>query len=71
MRIWRRLTNFEAIEAFRSRAMNPEHPHIRGTAQNPDIYFQGREAANSFYKQIPAMISKIHEKSGRSDRKAL
>ena len=58
------LTNFEAIEAFRSRAMNPEHPHIRGTAQNPDIYFQGREAANSFYQQIPAVISKYMKKVG-------
>ncbi len=59
-----KLTNFEAIEAFRSRAMNPEHPHIRGTAQNPDIYFQGREAANSFYQQIPAVISKYMKKVG-------
>ncbi len=58
------LTNFEAIEEFRSRAMNPEHPHIRGTAQNPDIYFQGREAANPFYQKIPAVVSKYMEKVG-------
>ena len=34
--------------------MNPEHPELRGTAQNPDIYFQGREAANPYYNAIPA-----------------
>src|SRR5690554_4111489 len=38
------LVNMEKVEAFRQNSMNPEHPHIRGTAQNPDIYFQAREA---------------------------
>ena len=64
-----RLANMEAIEAFRSRAMNPEHPHIRGTAQNPDIYFQGREATNSFYQKVPAIVAnnmkKVGELTGR------
>ena len=50
------LVNHEAIREFRARAMNPEHPHIRGTAQNPDIYFQGREAATPFYDQIPTIV---------------
>ncbi len=50
------LVNHDAIREFRARAMNPEHPHIRGTAQNPDIYFQGREAANPFYNQIPTIV---------------
>ncbi len=50
------LVNHDAIREFRARAMNPEHPHIRGTAQNPDIYFQGREAANPFYDQIPTIV---------------
>ncbi len=50
------LVNHDAIREFRARAMNPEHPHIRGTAQNPDIYFQGREAANPFYNQIPSIV---------------
>ncbi len=59
------LVNYEALEAFRSRAMNPEHPHIRGTAQNPDIYFQGREAANSFYLKIPGIISDYMKKIGK------
>jgi pyruvate-ferredoxin/flavodoxin oxidoreductase len=38
------------VRAFRDRALNPSHPHQSGTAQNPDIYFQGREAANNFYE---------------------
>ncbi len=58
------LTNFTAIEEFRRNSMNPENPHIRGTAQNPDIYFQGREAANSFYLQIPSIVSASMKKVG-------
>ena len=56
------LVNHEAIEDFRSRAMNPEHPHIRGTAQNPDIYFQGREAANPFYNDIVPIVEEYMDK---------
>jgi len=52
------LMNYEAIDAFRKRAMNPEHPHMRGTAQNPDIYFQGREAANVYYQKIPGIVDR-------------
>jgi len=66
------LVNHEAIEDFRSRAMNPEHPHIRGTAQNPDIYFQGREAANPFYNDIVPIVEEYMDKvsslTGRSYR---
>ena len=43
----------EAVQAFRERALSPNHPVMRGTAQNPDIYFQTREAANLFYEKIP------------------
>ncbi|MCK5733396.1 MAG: pyruvate:ferredoxin (flavodoxin) oxidoreductase, partial [Candidatus Latescibacteria bacterium] len=64
------LANFEAIEAFRKRAMNSEHPQIRGTAQNPDIYFQGKEAANSFYLNVPSIVAdamkKVSALTGRS-----
>lgn len=63
------ITNFEAIEAYRQNAMNPEHPEIRGTAQNPDIYFQGREAANTFYLALPAIVKdylkKVYQITGR------
>ena len=46
----------EAIADFRKRAMNPEHPHLQGTAQNPDIFFQNTEAANKYYDETPAVV---------------
>ncbi len=51
-----KLCDFEAVQAFRARALNPEHPHQGGTAQNPDIYFQGREAANKYYDAVPGIV---------------
>lgn len=56
-----KLVDYSAIEEFKARALNPEHPVIRGTAQNPDIYFQGREAANNFYQAIPDIVSDYME----------
>lgn len=56
------LVNMDALEDFRQNAMNPEHPEIRGTAQNPDIYFQGREAANLFYDEVPHIVLENMEK---------
>ncbi len=50
------LVDMQAVKDFRNRALNPEHPVARGTAQNPDVYFQGREASNKFYDQVPAII---------------
>ena len=50
------LVPWDKIEEFRARALNPEHPHQAGTAQNSDIYFQGREAGNSFYEAVPAIV---------------
>ena len=44
-----KLIDYDALNEFRKRALNPEHPVTRGTAQNPDIYFQARESANKFY----------------------
>ncbi|MGD2185368.1 MAG: pyruvate:ferredoxin (flavodoxin) oxidoreductase [Desulfobacterales bacterium] len=64
-----KLTNFEAVAKFRARGSNPERPELRGTAQNPDIYFQGREAANSYYLKVPGIISdymkKVSDLTGR------
>ena len=64
------LLNMEKLAEFRARAMNPEHPDVRGTAQNPDIYFQGREAANEMYDAIPAIVEdymeKVSDLTGRS-----
>ncbi len=44
------------VRAHRGRALNPDHPFIRGTAQNPDIYFQGRETVNPFYNRLPEIV---------------
>jgi pyruvate-ferredoxin/flavodoxin oxidoreductase len=58
------LVDWDAIEDFRSRAMNPEYPQLRGTAQNPDIFFQNREAANSFYEPIADIVQEEMKKVG-------
>ncbi len=63
------LVDWTAIQKFRDQALNPEHPVTRGTAQNPDIYFQSREAANRFYDPIPDMVEEymqeINKLTGR------
>ncbi len=46
----------DLVRDHRSRALNPEHPFIRGTAQNPDVFFQAREAANSYYDKVPEIV---------------
>jgi len=51
-----KLVDWQAIQTFRDHALTPEHPVVRGTAQNPDIYFQGREAANPFYEAVPDIV---------------
>ncbi len=51
-----KLLDYDAIQRFRDNALNPEKPVTRGTAQNPDIYFQAREAANNFYDEIPDLV---------------
>ncbi|MBW2205904.1 MAG: pyruvate:ferredoxin (flavodoxin) oxidoreductase [Deltaproteobacteria bacterium] len=58
------LVDWEAIENFKARAMNPEHPQLRGTAQNPDIFFQNREAANPFYDKVPTIVQEEMDKVG-------
>ncbi len=57
-----KLLDYEAVKKFRERALNPEHPHLGGTAQNPDIYFQNREAANKYYEAVPAIVEDYMEK---------
>ena len=54
--VFKNLIDTEALDKFRKKALNPENPCIRGTAQNPDIYFQAREASNSFYDAVPDMV---------------
>ena len=67
---FKKLVDWDAVQEFRDRALNPEHPVIRGTAQNPDIFFQGREASNKFYERIPEIVveymDKVSEMTGRS-----
>jgi len=58
------LVDWESIDDFRGRAMNPEYPQLRGTAQNPDIFFQNREAANPFHDQVPYIVQEEMEKVG-------
>ncbi len=53
------------VEEFRARALNPEHPQLQGTAQNGDIYFQNREAANKYYLATPAIVEKYMKKVSR------
>ena len=57
-----KLLNTKALQEFRDRALNPEHPVTRGTAQNPDIYFQSREAANKYYDAIPDVVAEYMNK---------
>ena len=56
------LVDWEAIDKFRSRAMNPEYPQLRGTAQNPDIFFQNREASSPFYDRIINIVQEEMDK---------
>ncbi len=64
------LVDMKDIEDFRARALNPEHPVQRGTAQNSDIYFQNRETANKYYNATPAIVQEMMDKvsalTGRS-----
>jgi pyruvate-ferredoxin/flavodoxin oxidoreductase len=60
-----KLVNWEAVACFRARGANPERPELRGTAQNPDIYFQGREAANAYYEKAAGIVAKYMKKVGQ------
>jgi pyruvate-ferredoxin/flavodoxin oxidoreductase len=56
----------EYVMAFRKRGLNPEAPSMRGTAQNPDVYFQGRETVNKYYDACPAIVQKYMDKLGKA-----
>lgn len=62
------MLDWDAVEAFRRRALNPEHPVTRGTAQNDDIFFQAREACNKYYDAVPEVVveymNKVNAKIG-------
>ncbi len=58
----KKMVDMKAAQAFRNRSLNPEHPVLRGTAQNPDIFFQAREACNSYYDNIPSVVEDYMKK---------
>ncbi|MBR5496343.1 MAG: pyruvate:ferredoxin (flavodoxin) oxidoreductase [Oscillospiraceae bacterium] len=62
------MIDMDAVKAYRERSLSPERPALRGTAQNPDIFFQAREACNSYYNALPEIVEeymgKINEKLG-------
>ncbi|MBP3651908.1 MAG: pyruvate:ferredoxin (flavodoxin) oxidoreductase, partial [Clostridia bacterium] len=58
------LVDWAKIKAFREAGLNPDHPHQQGTAQNPDIYFQGREAANKYYEATPDIVAEVMKQVG-------
>jgi pyruvate-ferredoxin/flavodoxin oxidoreductase len=60
----RAMIDDDLVRAHRARALNPEHPFVRGTAQNPDVFFQGREAANRFYAEAPEIVAAAMEQFG-------
>ena len=60
----KKIVDYKAIEEFRERALNPERPVVRGTTQNPDIYFQMRESANPFYDAVPGIVQDYMNKLG-------
>jgi pyruvate-ferredoxin/flavodoxin oxidoreductase len=65
-----KLVDWDAIKKHRQRALNPEHPHQRGTAQNPDIYFQVTEASNKYFQAVPKIVEeemqRVSKLTGRS-----
>ncbi len=61
----KKLIDTDALKRFRSRALNPDHPKTIGTAENPDIYFQGREAQNKHYEAIPDIVEYYMDELGK------
>lgn len=68
--VLREMMDSRGVAAFRERALTPDHPSLRGTAQNPDVFFQAREAGNRFYDALPSIVERLMERfaelTGRS-----
>ena len=60
----RTMIDDELVDAHRARALNPDHPVIRGVAQDPDVFFQGRETANRFYAEVPSLVQTAMDRFG-------
>src|SRR5690348_14350589 len=65
------LVPYEPVRAHRARALSPEHPFIRGTAQNPDVYFQARETVNPFYARVPDVVEEAMAELGARTGRAM
>ncbi len=67
---YKEMLDMDAVQRFRDSALNPNHAVTRGSAQNPDIFFQGREASNKFYDELPEIVedymNQINKKTGRN-----
>jgi pyruvate-ferredoxin/flavodoxin oxidoreductase len=61
----RAMIDDELVRAHRARALSPEHPVLRGTAQNPDVFFQARETVNPYYAAVPGIVQKAMDKFGK------
>ena len=62
LEVVREMISDPLVFAHRARALSPDHPVIRGTSQNPDVYFQARESVNSFYERLPGIVQKTMDK---------
>jgi len=62
----RAMLDADLIAAHRARALSPEHPVLRGTSQNPDVFFQSRERANPFYDAFPQIVQDAMDRSANS-----
>ena len=67
----RAMIDEERVLEHRARALSPDHPVIRGTAQNPDVYFQARETVNPFYAACPGIVQQTMDQFARADRTAI
>ncbi len=63
--VYKKLIDMDAVNEFRKRSLNPDHPVIRGTAQNPDIFFQAKEAANKYYTALPDVVADYMKQIGK------
>ena len=63
------MLDYDAVDAFRRRALNPERPVLRGTNQNPDIFFQAREACNPYYEDIVGIVEEYMDKVNKTRQK--
>ena len=63
--VMKQMINDELVRAHRARGLSPEHPEIRGTSQNPDVYFTEREASNKLYAAVPEIVERNMEKLGK------